>query len=121
LPIRPEGEQQWELPECFGLLRRRLEADDRHGTRAFIRVLRFLEHHSLPQLTDAVDHALAIGIEDPDSIHSILLHRIDQPTVLFRLDGRPHLAGIRVAVTNVSAYAALLSTTPTEAGTEVAS
>jgi hypothetical protein len=113
--------EQWELPECFGLLRRRLEADDRHGTRAFIRVLRFLEHHSLPQLTDAVDHALAIGIEDPDSIHSILLHRIDQPTVLFRLDGRPHLAGIRVAVTNVSAYAALLSTTPTEAGTEVAS
>lgn len=109
--------EQWELPACFGLLRRRLEADDRHGTRAFIRVLRFLEHHSLAQLTDAVDHALAIGIEDPDSIHSILLHRIDQPTVLFRLDGRPHLAGIRVAVTKVSAYAALLA----HQGSEVAS
>ena len=36
-----------------------------------------------------------------------------------RLDGRPHLAGIRVAVTDVSAYAALL--TPTASGSEVAS
>lgn len=109
--------EQWELPACFGLLRRRLEADECHGTRAFIRVLRLLEHHRLDQLADAVDQALAIGIEDPDSIYSILLHRIDQPVDLFRLDGRPHLAGIRVAATDVAAYAALLSA----GGTEVAS
>jgi hypothetical protein len=50
-----------------------------------------------------------IWIEDPDSIYSILLYRIDQTACLFRLDGRPHLAGIRVAVTVVAAYAALLS------------
>jgi hypothetical protein len=100
--------EQWELPACFGLLRRRLEADERHGTKAFIRVLRLLEHHSLARLTDAVDHALAIGVEDPDSIASILDHRADRPTELFRLDGRPHLVGVRVAVTDVAAYGALL-------------
>ena len=42
----------WALPESFGVLRRRLEADDRHGTRAFIRVLRLLETHTLAQLAD---------------------------------------------------------------------
>jgi hypothetical protein len=101
--------EQWDLPECFGLLRRRLEADDRHGTRAFIRVLRLLETHSLAQLTDAVEYALDIGIEDPDSIRSVLEHRTDRPTELFRLDGRPHLAGVRVPPTDVAAYATLLA------------
>jgi transposase len=101
--------EQWDLPACFGLLRRRLEADDRHGTRAYIRVLRLLETHSLPQLTDAVEYALDIGIEDPDSIRSVLEHRADRPTELFRLDGRPHLAGVRVPPTDVTAYASLLT------------
>lgn len=102
--------EQWDLPACFGLLRRRLEADDRQGTRGYIRVLRLLETHSLAQLTEAVESALAIGIEDPDSIRSVLEHRADRPTALFRLDGRPRLAGIRVPPTDVSAYASLLAT-----------
>jgi hypothetical protein len=101
--------EHWDLPACFGLLRRRLEADGRHGTRGYIRVLRLLETHSLAQLTDAVESALAIGIEDPDSIRSVLEHRADRPTDLFRLDGRPHLAGVRVEPTDVAAYAALLT------------
>ena len=47
----------------------------------------------------------------------ILAHRADRPTELFRLDGRPHLAGIRVAVTDVSAYATLLAApTASDAG-----
>jgi transposase len=107
--------ETWDLPGCFGLLRRRLEADDRHGTRAFIRVLRLLETQPLKQLTAAVEYALDIGIEDPDSIRSVLEHRADRPTELFRLDGRPHLVGVRVPATDVAAYASLL-TAPTELG-----
>jgi hypothetical protein len=110
--------EKWNLPECYGILRRRLEADERHGTRAFIRVLRLLETHSLAPLTDAVEYALDIGIEDPDSIRSVLEHRADRPTALFRLDGRPHLAGVRVPPTDVSAYASLL-TAPALAAAEV--
>ena len=110
--------ETWDLPECYGILRRRLEADDRHGTRAFIRVLRLLETHSLAQLTDAVDYALDIGIEDPDSIRLVLEHRADRPTELFRLDGRPHLAGVRIPPTDVAAYASLL-TAPAPVAEEV--
>lgn len=113
--------EQWELPECFGLLRRRLEADERQGARAFIRVLRFLESFTLPQLTDAVEYALDLDVIDPDSIRIILDHRMDRPTELFKLDGRPHLAGIRVAITDVSAYRSLLSATVSESTATVES
>jgi transposase len=101
----------WDLPECFAVLRRRLEAADPsgHGTRAFVRVLRLLEVYSLTQLTDAVEYALGIDVIDPDSIRLVLDHRADRPVPLFTLDGRPHLAGVRVELTDVSAYRALLS------------
>jgi hypothetical protein len=102
--------EHWDLPACFGLLRRRLEAADLtgHGTRAFIRVLRLLETFPLPQVADAVGYALDIDVIDPDSIRVILDHRADQPVGLFTLDGRPHLRAVRVAPTDVSAYGALL-------------
>jgi transposase len=101
----------WGLPDCFGVLRRRLEAADPtgHGTRAFIRVLRLLETSPLPQVTDAVEYALGIGVIDPDSIRVILEHRADRPADLFTLDGRPHLRAVRVAATDVAAYTSLLA------------
>jgi pimeloyl-ACP methyl ester carboxylesterase len=86
--------EHWDLPVCFGVLRRRLEAagPSGHGTRTFIRVLRLLEAASLPRLTDAVDYALDIGIVDPASLRVILENRADRPVDLFSLDGRPHLS-----------------------------
>jgi transposase len=56
--------EQWALPACYGVLRRRLEADESNefGTRGFIRVLWPLETFSLVQLTDAVESALAIDV-----------------------------------------------------------
>src|SRR5262245_20274438 len=102
--------EHWGLPDCFGLLRRRLEAADPsgRGTRAFIRVLRLLEAFPLPQVTDAVAYALDIDVLDPDSIRVILDHRADRPVELFTLDGRPHLRAVRVARTDLAAYGALL-------------
>jgi len=48
-----------------------------------------------------------LGI-DADSIRTIVEHRSDQPVELFPLDGRPHLAHVRVETTDVSSYQALL-------------
>jgi hypothetical protein len=76
--------------------------------REFIRVLRLLEHSNLPQLTDAVEYALDLDITDADSIRVILEHRREQPVPLFSLDGRPHLKGVTVEPTDVSAYQSLL-------------
>ena len=97
------------MPDCFALLRRRLEAaDPRQGTRSYIRVLRLLEKFSLTQLTAAVEYALDLDVIDVESIRTILEHRSDQPVELFPLDGRPHLAHVRVETTDVSSYQALL-------------
>lgn len=102
--------ENWQLPDCYGLLRRRLEAaDPQQGTRSYIRVLRLLEKFSLAQLTAAIEYALDIDVIDADSIRTILEHRSDQPVELFPLDGRPHLAHVRVETTDVSSYQALLS------------
>jgi transposase len=101
--------ENWQLPDCFALLRRRLEAaDQQHGTRSFIRVLRLVEKFSLGQLTEAVEYALDIDVIDADSIRTIVEHRNDQPVKLFPLDGRPHLAHVQVETTDVSSYQALL-------------
>lgn len=102
--------ENWRLPDCFALLRRRLEA--RHGgpgTREFIRVLRLLEKFTLEELTEAVEYALDFDVVDPDSIRLIVTHRTEAPLELFKLDGRPHLAWVRVETTPVSSYQALLT------------
>ena len=71
-------------------------------------VLRLLEKFTLAQLAAAVEYALDIDVIDADSIRTIIEHRSDQPVELFPLDGRPHLAHVRVEMTDVSSYQALL-------------
>ena len=66
--------ENWELPDCFGVLRRRLEAElERHGTREFIKVLRLLEHATLPKLRPRWN-GLSIGVADADAVRLILEH-----------------------------------------------
>jgi hypothetical protein len=98
----------WELPVCFGVLRRRLEAEfGGPGTRRFIKVLRLLERATLPDLTRAVERALEPGMADADAVRLILEHRREEPVGLFCLDGRPHLKLAGVPIPDLSAYASL--------------
>jgi transposase len=100
--------QGWELPVCFGVLRRRLEAEfGGPGTRRFIKALRLLEGASLAELTRAVERALELGTADDDAVRLILEHRREQPVGLFCLDGRPHLKAVTVPTPDLSAYASL--------------
>jgi hypothetical protein len=76
----------WQLPDCFGVLRRRLEGElQSGGTREYIKVLRLLESASMVQLGQAVEHALTIGASSADAVRLILEHRREQPIGLFRL------------------------------------
>jgi transposase len=98
----------WELPVCFGVLRRRLEAEfGGPGTRRFIKVLRLLEWATLRDLTLAVERALELGMADADAVRLILEHRREEPVGLFCLDGRPHLKLVGVPAPDLSAYASL--------------
>jgi len=101
--------EEWDLPVCFGILRRRLEAEqDGPGTREFIRILRLLEQHSLPTLKQAVQHALEIGATSADALRLIVEHQQEEPVAVFCLDGRPHLKLVRIPQTNIAAYQSLI-------------
>jgi transposase len=98
----------WELPVCFGVLRRRLEAESGGpGTRQFIKVLRLLEWASPAELTRAVEQALELGAADADAVRLILEHRRERPAGLFCLDGRPHLKLVSVPTPDLGAYSSL--------------
>ena len=105
--------EEWDLPVCFGILRRRLEAElGGMGTREFVKVLRLLERHSLAAVKHAVRYGLEIGTTSADALRLILEYQQERPVDLFRLDGRPHLKLVRVDRTDVSAYQTLLGGRP---------
>ena len=99
----------WTLPECFGVLRRRLENErDGEGTREYIGVLRLLEKHALPEVRAAVEQALAVGAITRDAIAQFLFPREDWRGTVFSLDGYPHLRAVRIAPPEVQSYGVLL-------------
>jgi hypothetical protein len=102
--------ENWPLPECFGILRRRLENELAGlGTRQFIKVLRLLEGASVGQVADAVQQALAINTLSVDAVRLILQQREEKPVGLFCLDGRPHLKSVQVQTPDLQAYCCLLA------------
>jgi transposase len=103
--------ENWNLPECFGVLRRRLEGElASAGTREYIKVLRLLERATMRELTAAVNQALAIGATGADAIGLILTHSKERPVGLFSLDGRPHLKAFSIPPPDLGAYGALTRT-----------
>jgi len=98
--------QQWQLPESFDILRRRLE-NQSLGIREYIKVLRLLEKCNIKQLCKAIEYALEIGAIDSEAIR-LILETQQQPTVTtFCLDGRPHLQTVHVAGVDLTAYQSL--------------
>ena len=99
----------WTLPECFALLRRRLEAEhDGEGTREYIKVLRLLEKHPLARLRRAVESALQVGAITRDAIAQFLHPPEDWRATLFSLEGHPHLRHVQVAAPDLAAYRELV-------------
>jgi transposase len=101
-----------DLPECFDILRRRLELNheqEGEGIREYIRVLRLLEDHSVAKLRQAVEKALRIGALSRDAISLFLVREQPWQHTTFRLEGREHLCYVTVAQPDISVYRVLLS------------
>jgi len=100
-----------ELPECFGVLRRRLEANAEEtgeATREYIRVLCLLKDYSIARTRTAVEKALRVGALNRDAIAMFLSPQRFAKPPTFKLDGHEHLKWVRVGKPNVTAYNALL-------------
>ena len=100
----------WQLPDCFGQMRRRLEAELGYaGTREYIRVLRLLELHPISQVQQAVEHGLQNRVHNRDGIAQFIPPPEPWGQTTFTLDGRDHLRHVHVDTTDVHAYGHLLS------------
>jgi len=100
--------KDWELPESFLLLRRRMEEDAMaQGTREFIRVLRLLEKHPVEKVSAAITKALRYRRCNRDVVAQFLYPPGTTPAT-FSLDGREQLQGVYVAPPDLRAYSTLL-------------
>ena len=103
--------KDWQLPECFALLRRRMEAKELYhgdGTREYIRTLRLMEKRSLGRVTQAVKKAVQMEIYTRDGVAQLLISREEFRLTTFNLDGREHLRHVQVAKQDLRAYGDLL-------------
>jgi len=102
--------ENWGLPECFALLRRRLEADGgSYGRREFIKTLRLLETIPLTALTPAIERALEIDVLAVDAIRLLVQQGLEVPTKWFRLDNHPHLQSHSIPPPKLLPYSELTS------------
>jgi transposase len=98
---------EWNLPEEFALLRRRLEAQRPDGTKEYIRVLLLLRDYPLEQVTLAIRHAVRWTGPTVDAIKQLLIPT-DRPELkTFHLAGREHLACVTVAAPDLRVYGQL--------------
>jgi transposase len=99
----------WHLPECFGVLKRRLETEQQgEGTREYIKVLRLLEKHTLGAVTRAIEKGLSVNGLSRDVIAQFLFPQQDWGQTTFCLEGREHLRHVKVAKTDLTRYGDLL-------------
>jgi hypothetical protein len=99
----------WQLPECFAILRRLLEARlKNHGGREFVQVLRLLETFSSLEVTRAIEDALQLGTISFDAVRHLLLCRIERRPPRLDMENYPHLPMAEVRTTQASDYMALL-------------
>jgi transposase len=102
--------EEWQLPDCFSVLRRRLEGERQSaGRREFIRVLRLLERWDVAELAPAIERALAIGALTVDAIRILIQHGQERPAQWFSLESRPHLQGREIPPPCLDRYSALLA------------
>jgi transposase len=100
----------WQLPECFALLRRLLEARlKKHGSREYVQVLRLMETFSLSEVTHAIEDALQLGAISFDAVRHLLLCRIERRPPRLDMENYPHLPLAEVSTTQAADYMSLLA------------
>jgi transposase len=101
--------ENWSLPECFQILRDRLEAQQEDGTREYIRILCLLEKYTIIQLATAIENALQLRVHSADGIIQFADPLASWGQSTFSLDGREHLRYVTAAACDVGIYSNLLT------------
>lgn len=94
----------WNLPECFATLRRKLEAQREDGTREYIRVLLLLQDYSLEHTAIAIRSVLHWESPTADAIKQLLIPAETPEARTFDIAGHQHLAWVDVQKTDPQNY-----------------
>jgi len=103
--------QALALPDCFEILRRRLEsqADEKHqGTKEYISVLRLLENYSMTRVTQAIENALRFRNPGRDVIVQYCISQDYPEITTFSLVGREYLSFVTVDPPELTGYNCLM-------------
>lgn len=97
----------WQLPACFEVLRRRLEAKaGRQGKREYIRILQLLERFTLEEVASAIEASTPAY----DAIRLRLECQKEVSAELFSLDDRPYLQQVLLPEPSLNVYVTLMET-----------
>jgi len=100
----------WELPQCFAIIRRLLEARmGRRGKREFVQILRLMESFPLDDVAAGIDSALQRGTIGFDAVKHLVLCRIERRPPRLDMTVYPYLPKAHVTATSPEAYMSLLS------------
>ena len=101
---------EWDLPDCFNVLRRRMENELglRKGAREYIKVLQLLRKRPLSALSRAVEKTLRVGGCTRDVVAQYLYGDEGKGLGKFRLDGREHLRFVQIDSPDLSAYQSIM-------------
>ena len=103
--------QALALPECFEVLRKRLESEalEKHqGTKEYISVLCLLEKYSVARVAQAIEKALRYRNPDRDVVVQYCLGQDTPEVATFSLAGREHLGHIKVNPPELAGYNRLI-------------
>ena len=100
-----------KLPDCFDVLRQRLETTfpEKHvGVKEYIAVLQLLQRYSVKRVAQAIEKALRYRYPVADVIGAYCMDPEMPEAITFSLAGREHLQSICVAEPNLDGYRALI-------------
>lgn len=98
------------LPECFGILRKRLESQlpEKHqGTKEYISILRLIEKYSVNRVAEAIEKALRYRNPIRDVVLPYCVEQEYPEAMTFSLVGREHLKSVSVLPPNLHNYHSL--------------
>ncbi|MEI8296074.1 MAG: IS21 family transposase, partial [Alphaproteobacteria bacterium] len=98
----------WQLPPVFKRVQNALcRKDKKDGLRAYVRILRLLESHTVAELTRALESAVELDIVDEMAIRHLLKRQLEGRPPNLSLLNHPAISLVNVDLPDLSVYGQL--------------
>ena len=102
--------QKWNLPPVFKIVHDiLLKKDGKKGTRAYVRILQFLENYTEQNLKEAMEQAVSLNAVNELAILHLLKRNLEQRPLALNTIDYPNVPKVSVKETDLKNYSQLLS------------